>query len=285
MAQSLYEVLGVHPSATAEEIEAASIRLGEQHHPDNNKGKLDAAIRFKQIEQAYEVLSDPEKRSAYDRSISIEKDFSRKLPTHRRLTGLGVFSVTFGVVLVAFGTAWLVGNKGSSLGAALICVIGLIAIAVGYIRLREEIDTSVAAQKSSFFSGRFTRFLIVIGGFFCAQFLAIFIGLAFNSAVIFPAAAPPVPSAQTPMPPATVQKSARTDAKLDAATLDSCFLTGKAAATVYLANFAELAKNDILPSDVMKEGCARKGATTQNPNECIYNCELGFKATARKALK
>lgn len=70
MERSLYEVLGVNPSASAEEIEAACIKLGEQFSPERNKGNLTATIRFKEIEQAYETLSDPEKRAAYDRAGS-----------------------------------------------------------------------------------------------------------------------------------------------------------------------------------------------------------------------
>lgn len=66
MSQSLYDAIGVLPSATQEEIEAACIRLGEECNPANNPGNLQAAVRFKEIEHAYEILSNSGKRQQYD---------------------------------------------------------------------------------------------------------------------------------------------------------------------------------------------------------------------------
>lgn len=61
-----YEVLGVSKGATAEEIKKAFRRLAMQYHPDRNKDD-GAEQKFKEIGEAYEVLSEPEKRAAYDR--------------------------------------------------------------------------------------------------------------------------------------------------------------------------------------------------------------------------
>jgi molecular chaperone DnaJ len=61
-----YEVLGVGRGASAEEIKSAFRKLARQYHPDVNK-EPDAEDRFKEINEAFAVLSDPEKRSAYDR--------------------------------------------------------------------------------------------------------------------------------------------------------------------------------------------------------------------------
>lgn len=61
-----YEVLGVSKSATADEIKKAYRRLAMKHHPDRNKDDESAAARFKEAKEAYEVLSNAEKRAAYD---------------------------------------------------------------------------------------------------------------------------------------------------------------------------------------------------------------------------
>ncbi|MCX7939798.1 MAG: DnaJ domain-containing protein, partial [Thermoflexales bacterium] len=61
-----YEVLGVPRNATQEEIKKAFRRLARQYHPDVNKSP-DAEAKFKEINEAYEVLSDEQKRAAYDR--------------------------------------------------------------------------------------------------------------------------------------------------------------------------------------------------------------------------
>jgi molecular chaperone DnaJ len=62
-----YEVLGVSKSASADEIKKAYRRLAMKHHPDRNKDDSDAETRFKEAKEAYEVLSDDDKRSAYER--------------------------------------------------------------------------------------------------------------------------------------------------------------------------------------------------------------------------
>ncbi len=62
-----YEVLGVSRSATADEIKKAYRRLAMKHHPDRNTGDESAEAKFKEAKEAYEVLSDADKRAAYDR--------------------------------------------------------------------------------------------------------------------------------------------------------------------------------------------------------------------------
>ena len=61
-----YEVLGVGKSATADEIKKAYRKLAMKHHPDRNPDNKDAAEKFKEICEAYEVLSDTDKRQRYD---------------------------------------------------------------------------------------------------------------------------------------------------------------------------------------------------------------------------
>jgi DnaJ-class molecular chaperone len=61
-----YEVLGAPHTATAEEIKKRYRKLAHKHHPDVNPGDKTAEERFKELNEAYEVLSDPEKRRRYD---------------------------------------------------------------------------------------------------------------------------------------------------------------------------------------------------------------------------
>ncbi|HEX5275580.1 MAG TPA: molecular chaperone DnaJ [Candidatus Rubrimentiphilum sp.] len=67
MPRDLYEVLGVGRAADADEVRRAYRKLARTHHPDVAADKSDAEHRFKEINQAYEVLSDPQKRAQYDR--------------------------------------------------------------------------------------------------------------------------------------------------------------------------------------------------------------------------
>ncbi len=61
-----YEVLGVPKSANADEIKKAYRKLARKHHPDTNKGDPSAEAKFKEVQEAYDVLSDPKKRPNYD---------------------------------------------------------------------------------------------------------------------------------------------------------------------------------------------------------------------------
>ncbi len=62
-----YAILGVERTATADEIKSAYRKLARQYHPDVNPNNPEAEEKFKQINEAYEVLSDPDKRAVYDR--------------------------------------------------------------------------------------------------------------------------------------------------------------------------------------------------------------------------
>ena len=62
-----YELLGVDRSATQDEIKSAFRRAATQHHPDKNPGDEGAPQRFKEVNAAYQILSDPQKRAAFDR--------------------------------------------------------------------------------------------------------------------------------------------------------------------------------------------------------------------------
>ncbi len=83
MAKDYYKILGVSRNASQEEIKKAYRRLALKYHPDRNKGNKEAEEKFKEINEAYAVLSDPEKRRQYDQFGSTE--------FHRRFSQEDIF--------------------------------------------------------------------------------------------------------------------------------------------------------------------------------------------------
>src|SRR5579871_2735848 len=83
MASDPYEILGVSKTATADEITKAYRKLARQYHPDRNPGDKAAEAKFKEIQNAYDVLNDPAKRANFDRFGS---------PEGARGSGFGGFS-------------------------------------------------------------------------------------------------------------------------------------------------------------------------------------------------
>lgn len=67
MARDYYEILGVKKDASADELKKAYRSLAMKYHPDRNKDDKDAESKFKELNQAYDVLKDPQKKAAYDR--------------------------------------------------------------------------------------------------------------------------------------------------------------------------------------------------------------------------
>ena len=62
-----YEVLGIEKGADEDTIKKAYRTMAKKYHPDLNPGNADAEAKFKEVNDAYSILSDPEKRAAYDR--------------------------------------------------------------------------------------------------------------------------------------------------------------------------------------------------------------------------
>src|SRR5271170_5124226 len=74
MPRDPYEVLGVARTASEDEIKKAYRKLARQFHPDRNPGDKQAEAKFKEVQGAYDTLSDTEKRAQYDRFGTTEPD-------------------------------------------------------------------------------------------------------------------------------------------------------------------------------------------------------------------
>ena len=67
-----YEILGLKKDADEKEIKKEYRKLAKKYHPDTNQGNKEAELRFKEVTEAYEVLSDPEKKKMYDSGGNVE---------------------------------------------------------------------------------------------------------------------------------------------------------------------------------------------------------------------
>src|SRR5271156_2808283 len=81
-----YKTLGVERNASAADIKSAYRRLARKHHPDVNPNNKEAEATFKQINEAYQVLSDPEKRKKYD---LLGADWERGAPEEEMMRRYG----------------------------------------------------------------------------------------------------------------------------------------------------------------------------------------------------
>ncbi len=75
MSQDYYSILGINRNSTIDEIKKAYRKLAHQYHPDKNPNNKDAEAKFKEINNAYQTLSDPQKRKQYDTFGSSAESF------------------------------------------------------------------------------------------------------------------------------------------------------------------------------------------------------------------
>src|SRR3954470_19277568 len=100
--QDPYKVLGVDKKASEESIKKAYRKLARRYHPDTNAGDKSAEERFKEVQQAYDVLSDPEKRKQYDSGGGI---FGFDPGSFRNAGGGGGFGGIGDILSDLFGSA------------------------------------------------------------------------------------------------------------------------------------------------------------------------------------
>ena len=94
--RDFYEVLGVPKNASDDDIKKAYRKLAMKYHPDRNQGDQTAEARFKEVKEAYEMLSDAQKRAAYDQYGHAGVDPNMRGPGGGGAEGVGGFGEAFG---------------------------------------------------------------------------------------------------------------------------------------------------------------------------------------------
>src|SRR5438105_2035747 len=101
--KTLYELLGALPNDDAEELRTAFRKAVKSAHPDINPGDPDAAVRFRQIMRANEILSDGEQRAAYDHMLDLAR--LEQEQESKRAVAAKVHRVASGVMAIAGASA------------------------------------------------------------------------------------------------------------------------------------------------------------------------------------
>ena len=95
-----YDVLGVAAGADRGEIRAAYVNLAKQLHPDRNAGSAHAEQTLREVNQAYELLKDPARRSAYDQLLQQTRGQASRRRKHAAAVMAASFAVTTAAVAV-----------------------------------------------------------------------------------------------------------------------------------------------------------------------------------------
>ncbi len=119
MKKNYYQILGLEAFASIEDIKKAYRELAKKFHPDKNPGDKHAEEKFKEISSAYEILSDAQKRSAYDLSIHeeqnrIEQERIRMEHSLKKNSTNNGIAVTLGVAFLFLIVGLLISNEGGS---------------------------------------------------------------------------------------------------------------------------------------------------------------------------
>src|SRR6516225_5306531 len=111
---NLYELLGLTASADSEQVKAAFHRLAKSSHPDVNSGDATAEKRFKEANQAYEILGDPERRSVYDLGLKHNHAETQRRVRNAMAATAASFMITVGCGLYLSLSDWQVAGRHES---------------------------------------------------------------------------------------------------------------------------------------------------------------------------
>ena len=146
MQKNYYEIIGLQPSATQSEIDDACIALAKKCDPLQNAGDLNLKIQFTEIEEAYEILGNPEKRKLYDEKLN-ELPISASSHDAGESKILNPFLV-LGIIFMPFIFCWFLLRKGYSRNVKVLG-FGYLALLLSCALLPELIPNEITAPTTT----------------------------------------------------------------------------------------------------------------------------------------